>query len=42
MTTDVRAGEANDALTRALIDAAARGIRPRCGGGRHGVGRLSR
>ena len=32
-TTARRAAEANDALTRALINAAARGDRPRCGDG---------
>lgn len=31
MTRCIRAGAANDALTRALLVAAARGIRPRCG-----------
>jgi hypothetical protein len=30
-TTRTRAAEANDALTRALINAAAKGLRPRCG-----------
>jgi hypothetical protein len=30
-TTRIRAGEANDQLTVALIKAAAHGIRPRCG-----------
>jgi hypothetical protein len=29
--TDLRAAEANDKLTIALVSAAARGIRPRCG-----------
>ena len=29
--TRLRAAQASDALTRALINAAARGIRPRCG-----------
>jgi hypothetical protein len=29
--TDMRAAEANDKLTMALISAAARGVRPRCG-----------
>ena len=29
--TRLRAGEAHDALTRALLNAAARGERPRCG-----------
>jgi hypothetical protein len=31
MTGAQRAGEANDQLTKALVNAAARGIRPRCG-----------
>jgi hypothetical protein len=30
-TTRIRAGEANDQLTKALVAAAARGVRPRCG-----------
>jgi hypothetical protein len=30
-TTRIRASEANDQLTKALVAAAARGIRPRCG-----------
>lgn len=29
--THIRAGAASDALTRALVNAASRGIRPRCG-----------
>ena len=31
MTAAVRASQASEQLTRALINAAARGIRPRCG-----------
>ena len=30
-TTGIRAGQADDQLTKALVAAAARGIRPRCG-----------
>jgi hypothetical protein len=32
-TTRLSAGQANEALTRALLNAAARGQRPRCGDG---------